>query len=937
MITEKEHPLDNCQLFVQLRKFFHDYAQNAKSLKNIIYWSGNEEYIKKICDEVMGLLLEHDLILQVPHAKHSDQVARPNGPAAMNHLRGLLVYLVLNTANEQILGESQWSAHVIHLCNQLPAIPQFITIAIALICGVQQPLEEFLACGPRWLTFQYFEAFNEVLSHIHPDYLDALPPFFSALKAAGRAIINHNLPEENKRLLRQMASMLQRHLLDSDGRLKTLPRASNRRIYLAKVMEQLLEVLMDTLNDPQKRGKPKCFAIYSQMSVDISASYSNDPITDLRLFALILLDALQRIFQLISVDTFMHWLEMPSQRLLYSYQELICSQAAELLKLVQSDEELRQHSVCAQMKSFAEAAKTLEQRIAELTIGELLAFLDGDLGDQVTNEQALAGLDNLFSRFIAFGNDECLETMANHLNLLTKKHAQMILSYLGQVVLSKMVPEDEGISITEIKQEDDEMNEQEETTSYEADEEEGLLNMVLRPLFMQLNVTDKIEVLLLRDEQNVTQGFNFEAPDHQERRIRFFNRLDMNKSFPIDEFLGLCYENAKQTWVDFSRLAVTHTRFMQLFWRLAAQFCPKLAAFHISACAEEFLLDEQLLQKPNALRFLLYLYGHRQILNGLYISPRQMRVCLKDGTCPYGEEQLQQTQNKFLEACAKGLAKFTKSMDFPSLQIIFRVLLQITVSEKQLNFQGNRQLSSLKKEHPKSEAGDDADEVKMAKHYIFMHACLPEWRLKHWPLISQVMKTIDALRWDLATFEEVRVNTLELAVRYWGLGMSHLTFLGEEFRQRVLNLVSKLTHKDFWIVHLTEDSFNNNRCFVRLLTQSTASEATILFTKVLTNRTDCALVGELSDAVVKANSDSAFRAFKFLFRQYLIAFRNHTRINKTFAKRQHWDHLMAVAAKAPFCIRSEIMEQSSQAFGVRFDIDLQEQQGAKCLGDKEMT
>ncbi|EDV45760.1 uncharacterized protein LOC6550886 [Drosophila erecta] len=935
MITEKEHPLDNCQLFVQLRKFLHEYAQSTKILNHIIYWSGNEEHIKSICDHVVGLLLEHELILQVPHGKHQDLVARPNGPAAMNHLRGLLVYLVLNRANEQFLGDSQWSAHVIHLCYQLPAIPQLMTIAIALNCGLQQPLEEFLACGPRWLTFQYFETFNEVLSHIHVNWQDTLPLLFAALKAAGRAIVNHNLPEENKRLLRQMASMLQRHLLDSDRRLKTLPRASTRRIYLAKVMEQLLEVLLDTLNDPQKREKPKCFAIYSQMSVDISASYSNDHVTDLRLFALILLDSLQRIFHLISVDTFMHWLEMPSPRLLYSYQELICSQTAELLKLVQSDEELKQHSVCKQMQGFAEAAKTLEQRIAELTIGELLAFLDGDLGDQVTNEQALAGLDNLFSRFIAFGNDECLETMANHLHLLTKKHAQIIINYLGQVVLSKMVAEDEGISVTEVNHEDDEDNEQDEILSNEEEEDEGLLNMVLRPLFMQLNVNDKIEVLLLRDEQNVTKGFNFEAPDHRERRIRFFNRLDINKSFPMDEFLVLCYENANKTWIDFSRLAVTHTRFTRLFWRLAAQFCPKLTAFHISACADDFLMDEILLQKPNALRFLLYLYGQRQILNGLYISSRHMRISLKDGRCPYGKEQLKQTQNQFLEACANGLAKFRKFRDFPSLQIIFRLLLMITVSEKHLIFQGARQLTTLEKEQPKSEAGDDADDVKMARHYTNMHACLPEWRLNHWSLISQVIKTIDALRWDLATFEEVRVNTLEMAVQYWGHGLSHLMFLNGEFRKRVLNLVSKLTHKDFWIVHLTEDSSNNTRCVLRLLTQSTASEATKLFTKVLNNHTDCAVVGELSDAVVKVNRESAFRAFKYLFRQYLIAFRNHTRIDKTCTKRQHWDHLMAVVAKAPFCIRNEITEQAS-AFAVRFDIDIQTQQRTKSLIDKEM-
>ncbi|XP_016930546.2 gem-associated protein 4b [Drosophila suzukii] len=932
MIIEKEHPLDNCQVFVQLRKCFHDYGQKAKSLKSLVYWSGNDEHIAQICDQVAAILMEHELIRQEPHAKRPEElVTGPNGPVAMNHLRGLLIYLVLNTSNE---AEPQWSSQVIHLCHQLPAIPQFLTIAIALRCGLQQPLEEFLACGPRWLTTQYFEAFNETLSHIHPDLLDALPLVFGALKAAGRAIIHHNLPEENKRLLRQMASMLQRHLLDSNERLKTLPRAATRRIYLAEVMQRLLEVLLETLSNPKGRQKPNCFSIYSQMSADISGSYSNDPMTDLRLYALILLDALQRILQLISVDTFMYWLEIPSKRLLYSYQELICSQTAELLKLVEQDEELRQHSVCKQMQSFAEAAKSFEDRLAELTLGELLTFLDGDLGD-VSSEQLLAGLDNLFGRSIAFGNDECVETMGKHLQLLTTKHSGLILVFLSQVVEAKMEIQDEGISITEVKQEkDDDDDENEQPMSVSGDEEEeeeygSLLNLVLRPLFQQLSVTDKIQVLQTRDELNVTDGFKFEAPDHQERRIRFFNRLDTNKKFPLDEFLGLCYENAKQTWLDFARLAVTHQRFMLLFWRLACHACPKHAAYNISGCAREILLDEQLLLKPNALRFLSSLYGHRQILNGLHMESSVLCVGLKDGACPYEKETLKQAQCNFLEACAAGLAKFSEPLNYSSLQLILRLLLGITVAEKQINVQGIKQLRKIKKEQAKPEGGDDAPLVKEAMRYIDMHAFLPEWRQENWPLISQIMVTIDALRWDLTTFEQVRVDTLGLAVRYWGRGLSHLKILGEEFRQRIFNLAGNLRHKDFWVVNLEEASSNYSRRLIRLLTQASGSEATILFAKVLMNRTDSSVMEELSDAVEQAKCEPALQAFKFLFRSYLIAYRKHVRFIKPSRKRHHWDHLMTVVAKAPSSIRSEVLEEAHQGFAARLRITPNEQDKQK--------
>ncbi|EDX17028.1 GD16663 [Drosophila simulans] len=877
--------------------------------------TGNDAHIAEICDQVMDLMVKHDLIIQP---------SKTMDPCALNHLRGLLVYLVLNTAHDDFLCESQWSANVLHLCNQMPPIPLILTIAIAIKCCLNEPLEEFLACGPRRLTIKYFESFNEALSHISPDCLKILPLLSAALRAAGRAIVNYILPAENKRLLRQIACMEYRHILDSEQRLLTLPSRSTRKIYLAEAMKHLIEVLLYTLNDPLKREKPECFAVYSQITVDISDSNSNDPMPDLRHFARIQLDVLQRIFQLVSVDTFTYWHKMKSKTELYSCQELICRQTAELLKVLQSDEVLGQHPVCKQMQSFADAAKTLEQRVADMIIGELLAFLDSGIA---THKELLAGLDNLFSRFIAFGNDECLKTMANHLNMLTKNHAQIILSFLGQVVESKMEVEDEGI--TEVNQADDE----DETSSN--DEYEELIRLVLRPLFMQLSVKDKMEVLLLRDEQNVTQGFNFKAPDHRERRIRFFNQLDYRNRFPISEFLALCFENAKQTWIDFSHLGVAHSCFSQLFWNIA-QYCPKHTAFHISACAKNILVNEQLLQKPYALRFTVDLYGHRQILNGLHTSARQLCVSLKDGPCPYGEDELRQAQNRFLQACANALAKFIESMNMHSLQVILKLLQHICLGESNLIKRGTSELNALEKEHPKLENGDDAPEGKVAKHYTYLHASLPEWRLKHWKLISNVMKTIDALRWDLATFEQVRVDNLELALSYWQDGLSHLTFLGTEFRQRILNQVSKLKHKDFWIIYLEEDALKDTRSFLKLLTQSSAPEANELFTKILESSTDCAVMSDLSDAVVKVNSESAFLAFRFLFREYLIAFRSHAKHNKTTAKRQHWDHLVAVVAKAPLSIRNEIMELAIKAFAVRFDIDIQEQQTAKCLVVKEM-
>jgi len=161
------------------------------------------------------------------------------------------------------------------------------------------------------------------------------------------------------------------------------------------------------------------------------------------------------------------------------------------------------------------------------------------------------------------------------------------------------------------------------------------------------------------------------------------------------------------------------------------------------------------------------------------------------------------------------------------------------------------------------------------------------------------------------------------------LNCRHLIIVFAEFRQRIFNLAGNLRHKDFWVVNLEEASSNYSRRLIRLLTQASGSEATILFAKVLMNRTDCTVMEELSDAVEQAKCEPALQAFKFLFRSYLIAYRKHVRFIKPSRKRHHWDHLMTVVAKAPSSIRNEVLEEAHQAFAARLRINPNEQDKQK--------
>lgn len=587
------------------------------------------------------------------------------------------------------------------------------------------------------------------------------------LKAAGRALMHHNFADKNEMLVRELGRMLQRHLLDSAERLKEL-RPTPRKIYLAKAMNLLLEVILEVLGDPQALGKPAYFNTYSGLSPD----HANNPDSksDLKPYAKILMDALQRIVEEVSVATFMHWMEMPSPKVLYNYQALICCQSAEVLTAVQPHNELGKHAVCAQLQSFGQSAQKFETILADLTIGELLAFLDGDKG-AVTEEQILAGLESLLSRSITFGSDECVETMAKHVKLMNVKHAKLILNHLDQVAEARK-------TLLKIKVE--KMEEDEEAISSSSDDEEedeyaSLLRLVLLPIYTQCSIEDKILLLLYRDVLGITKDFPFEAPDHQERRIRFFNNLNSHSPAMENELLIFCYENPDESWLALAKLAMTHSRFANFFWRVALH-CPGHSARQMINIADSLLQDDQLLLKRNSLRFLVSVYVNPLILNGLtHVRANTYRVGLRDDALPYTVEELKTSQSDFLDACAEGLAKFSEPLSYPLLRRILRLLIRIAAVEEEVLASGRRQLRQMRTEGGQ---GPDYDETyAQARRYVAMHQNLPKWRQAHFPLIAQLMTTIDALRWNLTNFDRERVDILGMAGRYWRENTDTLFFL----------------------------------------------------------------------------------------------------------------------------------------------------------------
>ncbi|EDW72211.2 uncharacterized protein Dwil_GK10362 [Drosophila willistoni] len=788
-VTEHLRPLDNCEIFFQLRNALQTYSRNVKNLKTFVYWSGNEEAIKELCDICIEILLEHKLIeikgTNGGLKKQMTVVPNAEVPGSKDRLRGLMVYLILNSSNvykceEEQLG--QWNPQCVHLLKQLPyALPQFLTVALVSRCGLVDVFAEFLSCGPIWLTGQYYECLNTTLSHLTKDHYESLNLLCMALLSASRAIRWQK--EESTLLSSQLRKLLQRHLLDSEERLRVL-RPTGRKLYLGQAITQIMEILIKTLDIKKEDEKqlPSFFPLYQlRLKNKVMSMQTDQQLSSSVQYALILLDFLQNLVQLVSVDTFIHWLELPSKKPLYNVQERICVLSSDLLKLLVKDDNLKLHSICKQLHSFALTAKSFEEKLEELSLGKLLSFLEGEEGE-AGEDQIIAGLEQLFLRSIAFGNDECVETMAKHIKVMKFTHAQRIIEHLSQVAQAKEVMK--GLEVTD----------EQETTKKELKDEKDddedyqqeyslLISQVLFPIFEQCSVTERIQILNIRDDLQLLQQFSFDIGDHENQRILFFNQFSLKpQRLPIGEFLQLCFAHPLETWLR------KNCRFIKL------------------------------------------------------------RLNLKGVNYPYTLEKLKSCQSDYLDALALSLDKFSdlNTRNYAIICKLMSILMAVSRLDAHLMVTSRNQLTMLNSKKVK-------DDVKIAKEYTNMHIQLAHWRRSHWPLISQLIQTMDLLRWNLTCYNSTRADALNLVVLYWKESTMHPYLMPKGLIDQIQAVVDTMQHKSFWLVHnmfQIQDS-GSVKANVELLTQASASEAKVLMQNALICGNDKAIMAELTLAVLK--------------------------------------------------------------------------------------
>jgi len=856
---EDLQPLNNCEIFNQIRSEFTNYHNQEKKLNTFNFFSGNEVRIKELARRINNVLLEHGLVEQEAHPKDEDKlVTKPTPGCNVDQLRGTMMYLILNSVNIKSEEDSKldrWNPQCVHLLNQFPApLSQLVTVSLALECGMVQQFLEFLACGPHWLTSQYFDCYNDTLSHLVSDRREILPFICGPLSAVTKSICYH---KSKLNLMPNALRLVQRHLLDTEERLDLIRSKASRHRYLGEAMRALLDVLLEAIQALEvKLQLPDYFPVYALRLMKLEIK-EESPENALSAFAAKLMDTVQRLLPQISVDTYMTWQDLPSGRLLFHLQAHICNQSKQLLELICRDQTLKTHSLRSYLVNFADGAQTFDQRLETLTLGELLSFLDGEMGE-VSDESILAGLNQLMQRSIAFGSDECIESMTKHVKLLGLSHAHLILDHLLQVV-----------RMSELQMEQGEQEDREDSDLMATYDE--LLLLVLLPIYKNCsNPQDKLELLHKRD---MLQDIRFDLENSDAQRISFFNTLNYSiESFPLLKFLDLCFEQPKETWLSFAQLGMVHPRFASLYRHIAFQ-CASHAEHHLVNTMQHLMQDDRLLIRSTTQTqadFLLQLYELPMLLIASKNSSLDSSTIAELGV------KLQFAQNSYLSSLAAGLAKFTESLNYSALERLMSTLLQLEVIEKRHISSSWKRFQSKRKRKP----GLGRTQLLMAKKSAALIRKLGWWRAYNWTLTSQLIVSMDKLRGDLRNFEASRIQVLDLTMEYYVKNMPRFLTISGSLQREVDELLQTLEHKHLWkddqlAVFLTGGRPLEAKECSLLLTQASSLEAVKLLGDAIRHKIDRDVMKELAQAVDLVNTSSssnALRAYGFLIKCYMQAF-----------------------------------------------------------------
>lgn len=352
--------------------------------------------------------------------------------------------MMLNTSGIEFKHDLNNAHAIVHLLQNSSPLSKCLLLSLAWSLNLSQFLAEAIAYTPHWFAWHFIDQAGDTLKHIDPR---KVPAIVDRLVVA----IYRNVARSDSRQL------------DEGERLVTLTRYHDYALELlttfqtpseetfagwskmkrSKHLGQVVFGLISTISECAAIFRNRNVAFLKSEAEQVFGSVTDpDEVNEMRrdefgesVYAtlnklnILLLNTLQSNLMLVTVSTFIDWVEFDINDEL-TLQRQVAEAAHGIEELIKSDNRFA-HDVLLQLQSISVRPKTIQDVIRESTLGEIMGKLDSLSLEPDVRQQ---WLDEFLSRgILVFDNSECLDTLEGNVEHMNLTHVRQLMRGLCEL------------------------------------------------------------------------------------------------------------------------------------------------------------------------------------------------------------------------------------------------------------------------------------------------------------------------------------------------------------------------------------------------------------------------------------------------------------------------------------------------------------------------
>lgn len=376
-------------------------------------------------------------------------------------LQKIVLFLTLNTdiSYKYDLRKDQELAHVLDMT---PQMSKCVLVSVIWATNLDHIFYQLLSYTPCWFSFQLFDMACKTLKQFS-DPFETLIKVENLVKAIFTSITSsesRNMDKIDKKIIYEklftnIVDILRQFYTPDSEKFKSFSKKKLSK-YSGFAIKHLLDIIFHCFDMYENKAPSKppksceIFDIFTSLSPRANTEEPSKELKEAQLKIITcLMNSLQYIIFLITIDVFMYWVEIEFPEENSNLQMIVGGKAYYIHERMKANP-VFSHDVEAQLGTIAIRPKTFQETLKDATLGEILLKLEEDL--PLSKKEKKLWLDELMIRNMALGNEECLETIQKNIKIITLDNCEKILEYIKLNILSMESEFEGGAEIFDIKE-----------------------------------------------------------------------------------------------------------------------------------------------------------------------------------------------------------------------------------------------------------------------------------------------------------------------------------------------------------------------------------------------------------------------------------------------------------------------------------------------------